>query len=55
MYIDNFEQFGLSPNEARLYDVHFVMEETFIRRIFAKVKARRHNVYDVLIVYLKKT
>lgn len=54
MYTDIFEQLGLSPNEARIYETLIATGETSVSRISTRAKVHRRNVYDALNRLLEK-
>lgn len=54
MYTDIFEQIGLSPNEAKIYETLLSTGETSVSIISAKAKVHRRNVYDAMNRLLEK-
>lgn len=54
MYTDIFEQIGLSPNEAKIYETLLSTGETSVSTISIKAKIHRRNVYDALNRLLEK-
>lgn len=54
MYTDIFEQIGLSPNEAKIYETLISTGETSVSIISSKAKVHRRNVYDAMNRLLEK-
>lgn len=48
MYSKVFEEVGLSPNEAKIYEAMLSTGETSVAEISVKAKIHRRNVYDAL-------
>lgn len=48
MYSEVFEQVGLSPNEAKIYETMLATGETSVSEISLKSNIHRRNVYDTL-------
>jgi sugar-specific transcriptional regulator TrmB len=48
MYSEIFEEIGLSPNEAKIYETLLSTGETSVSIISSKAKVHRRNVYDAL-------
>jgi len=48
MYAEIFEDIGLSPNEAKIYETLLATGETSVSEISLKGKIHRRNVYDAL-------
>ncbi|MFA5994996.1 MAG: helix-turn-helix domain-containing protein [Patescibacteria group bacterium] len=54
MFTAIFEQIGLSPNEAKIYETLLSTGETSVSTISAKAKVHRRNVYDAMNRLLEK-
>ena len=54
MYSDIFEQLGLTPNEAKIYETLVSGLEMPVSAISVKAKVHRRNVYDALNRLLEK-
>lgn len=48
MYAELFEQLGLSPNEAKIYETLLESGESSVSVISLRAKIHRRNVYDAL-------
>ncbi len=48
MYSEVFEEIGLSPNEAKIYETLLSTGETTVSSISVKANVHRRNVYDAL-------
>ncbi len=48
MYSEIFEEIGLSPNEAKIYETLLTAREMGVAEISLKAKVHRRNVYDAL-------
>lgn len=48
MYSELFEQIGLSPNEAKIYETMLSTGETSVSEVSLKSNIHRRNVYDTL-------
>src|SRR3990167_5060601 len=48
MYSEVFEEIGLSPNEAKIYETLLSTGETTVSAISVKANVHRRNVYDAL-------
>src|SRR3989338_4642312 len=53
-YSKLFEQLGMSPNEAQIYDTLVSGVEMPVSEISVKAKVHRRNVYDALNRLLEK-
>lgn len=54
MYSSIFEEIGLSPNEAKIYETLLKNGETSVATIAAQARIHRRNVYDALNRLLEK-
>lgn len=54
MYSDLFEEIGLSPNEAKIYETLLSTGETSVSVISTKAHVHRRNVYDALVRLTEK-
>lgn len=54
MYAKIFEELGLSPNEAKIYETLIGTGETTVAEISVKGKIHRRNVYDALHRLIEK-
>ncbi|MCX6741081.1 MAG: hypothetical protein NTY61_01645 [Candidatus Parcubacteria bacterium] len=54
MYSQLFEEIGLSPNEAKIYETLITTGETSVSEISLKGKIHRRNVYDALNRLIEK-
>jgi sugar-specific transcriptional regulator TrmB len=54
MYSQLFEEIGLSPNEAKIYETLLSTGETSVSEISLKGKIHRRNVYDALNRLIEK-
>lgn len=54
MYSEVFEQIGLSPNEAKIYETLLSTGETSVSIISSKAHVHRRNVYDAINRLLEK-
>lgn len=54
MFIELFEQLGLSPNEAKIYEVLLSTGETSVSRIAVQANIHRRNIYDALNRLIEK-
>jgi len=54
MYSEIFEEIGLSPNEAKIYESLLSTSDTSVSQIAIKSKVHRRNVYDALNRLLQK-
>jgi sugar-specific transcriptional regulator TrmB len=48
MFTETFEEIGLSPNEAKIYETLLSTKEIGVAEISLKAKVHRRNVYDAL-------
>lgn len=48
MYTDIFEQLGLSPNEAKIYDTLLDLKEAGVGGISSRAQIHRRNIYDAI-------
>src|SRR3989338_11486431 len=53
-YSKTFEELGLSPSEAKIYEVLLYDAETGVSDISKRAKVHRRNVYDALNRLLEK-
>ena len=53
-YSDVFEELGLTPNEAKIYETLVSGGEMPVSEISIKAKVHRRNVYDALNRLLEK-
>lgn len=54
MYYELFEELGLSPNEAKIYETFLQTGETGVSEISTRGNIHRRNVYDALNRLLEK-
>lgn len=54
MYAELFEQIGLSPNEAKIYESLLSTGESSVSKISVQAKVHRRNVYDSLHRLIEK-
>ncbi len=54
MYSEIFEEIGLSPNEAKIYETLLSAGEVGVSEISLKAKVHRRNVYDALNRLIEK-
>jgi sugar-specific transcriptional regulator TrmB len=54
MYSEIFEQIGLSPNEAKIYETLLSTKEIGVAEISLKANVHRRNVYDALNRLIEK-
>jgi len=54
MYIDIFQELGLTPNEAKIYQTLIETGETTVGEIALKGKIHRRNVYDAINRLIEK-
>src|SRR5690348_5394049 len=54
MYSEIFEDIGLSPSEAKIYETLLSTEEMGVSDISLKAKVHRRNVYDALNRLIEK-
>jgi len=54
MYTEIFEEIGLSPNEAKIYETLLSAGEIGVAEISLKAKVHRRNVYDALNRLIEK-
>lgn len=54
MYTEVFEEIGLTPNEAKIYETLLSTGETTVSEISVKANVHRRNVYDALNRLLEK-
>ena len=54
VYAELFEQLGMSPNEAKIYETLVTGLEMAVSEISVKAKVHRRNVYDALSRLLEK-
>jgi sugar-specific transcriptional regulator TrmB len=48
MYTEIFEEIGLTPSEAKIYEILLAEKEIGVSEISLKAKVHRRNVYDAL-------
>ena len=53
-YTELFEELGMSPNEAKIYETLVTGVEMAVSEISVKAKVHRRNVYDALSRLLEK-
>jgi predicted DNA-binding transcriptional regulator len=54
MYLDIFQELGLTPNEAKIYETLIETGETTVGEIAIKGKIHRRNVYDAISRLIEK-
>lgn len=54
MYHEVFQEIGLSPNEARIYETALELGETSVGEISTKANIHRRNVYDAMQRLIQK-
>lgn len=54
MYSEIFEEIGLSPNEAKIYETLLSTGETSVSEISVKANVHRRNIYDALSRLIEK-
>jgi len=54
MYVELFQNLGLSKNEAELYEVLLEMGEASVSKLNQKTNINRRNIYDVLNRMMEK-
>jgi len=48
MYAETFQELGLSPNEARIYEALLELGKSSVSEIAAKTNIHRRNIYDAV-------
>jgi len=48
MYAETFQELGLSPNEARIYEALLELGKSTVGKIATKTNIHRRNVYDAV-------
>lgn len=54
MYSDLFEEIGLSPNEAKIYETLLGSQDVSVSQISTRAKINRRNVYDAMNRLIEK-
>jgi len=54
MYAETFQELGLSPNEARIYEALLELGKSSVAEIAVKTNIHRRNVYDAVNRLVKK-
>jgi len=54
MYAETFQELGLSPNEARIYEALLELGKSSVSEIAVKTNIHRRNVYDAVNRLVKK-